>query len=138
MYLKHQISLYLSCVLMAICMCSKAAEPTLNGLAIHSELGKEQFIGALYSSIPGSDATTMANAPSLRMELKIVSPEGMTTRRFSRTWIEGMAINNTQAQLTDQADFMVKFDSMFKGRLMQNDHITFSYAQTKGVNIFVN
>lgn len=138
MHLKHQISLYLSFILMAFCVYAKAAEPALNGLAIHSELGKEQFIGALFSSIPGDNANTIMSAPSMRMELKVVAPEGLTTRRFSRTWIEGMAINNTQAQLTDQADYMVKFDSMFKGRLMQNDHISFSYTQTKGVNIFVN
>ncbi len=138
MRLKHQLSLYLSFVLIAFCAFAKAADPLLNGLSIHSELGKEQFIGALFSSTLGDNANTILSAPSMRMELKIVAPEGMTTRRFSRTWIEGMAINNTQAQLTDQAEYMVKFDSMIKSRLMQNDHIAFSYTQTKGVNVFVN
>ena len=74
----------------------------------------------------------------MRMELKIVTPDGVTTRRFRRMWIEGMAINNPSQQLTAQADNMVKFDGMFKGRLEMNDHVVFSQAPGEGVNISVN
>ena len=139
MRLKHQLSLFLRFILIAFCSCAQAQDTMLNGLATHSELGKEQFIGALFSNILSDNAITLTtSAQSLRMELKIVAPEGMTIRRFSRTWIEGMAINNSQAQLTDQADNMVKFDSLFKGRFIQNDTIAFSYTKNKGVNILVN
>ena len=139
MHLKHHLSVCLSFLLVVLCASTQAADPMLNGLAVHSELGKEQFIGALYSNVLSDNVNTLTTtAQSMRMELKIAAPEGMTTRRFSRTWIEGMAINNTQADLTDQAEYMVKFDSMFKGRFVQNDDIVFSYTQTKGVSVSVN
>jgi len=111
----------------------------LNGMAIHVDLGKEQFIGALYST-PLSDNPDklLANTQSMRMELKIVAPEGVTTRRFSRWWIEGMAINNSASLLTDQADNMVKFDGLFKGRFAPNDTIAFISEPGKGVNITIN
>ena len=118
---------------------AQAAEPLLNGVAIQAELGKEQFIGALYSNLLSDNIDVLTNgAQSMRMELKITMPEGMTTRRFSRMWIEGMAINNSPELLTAEAGNMVKFDGLFKGRLLQNDNIVFNYEQKKGVNVSVN
>src|SRR6187551_3789581 len=108
---------YLSQVLISISLlilCHAArAEPMLNGIGVHQELGREVFIGALYSESLSNDANTlMNNAQSMRMELKIVAPEGLTTRRFSRMWIEGMAVNSKADVLTAQADNMVKFDGL--------------------------
>lgn len=115
------------------------AEPLLNGIAIHEELGKEQFIGAIYSETLSDSADTLINSRSaMKMELKVVTPDGLTTRRFSRMWIEGMAINNATSQLTAQADNMVKFDGLFKGRLEINDHIVFDQTPGQGVEVRVN
>lgn len=115
------------------------AEPLLNGMGAHQELGQEVFIGALYSDTlsDNSDVLLNTNLP-MRMELKMVTPDGMTTRRFSRLWIEGMAINQKADVLTEQADNMVKFDGLFKGRFQANDHIVFSSVPGNGVNISVN
>ena len=114
------------------------AEPLLNGMGAHQELGQEVFIGALYSDTlsDNSDVLLNTNLP-MRMELKMVTPDGMTTRRFSRLWIEGMAINQKADVLTEQADNMVKFDGLFKGRFQANDHIVFSSTPGSGVNISV-
>jgi protein TonB len=115
------------------------ADPMLNGIGVHQELGQEVFIGALYAESLSNNADTLitANQPA-RMELKIVSADGMTTRRFSRMWIEGMAINSKADVLTAQADNMVKFDGLFKGRFSKDDHIVFANSPDKGVNIVVN
>lgn len=115
------------------------AEPMLNGIGVQQELGQEVFIGALYAESLSNNADTLisTNQPA-RMELKIVSAEGLTTRRFSRMWIEGMAINSKADVLTAQADNMVKFDGLFKGRFLKDDHIVFANTPDKGVNISVN
>jgi TonB family protein len=108
-------------------------------MAVHQELGNEQFIGALYSETLSDNADTLisSNLP-IRMELKIVTPDGMATRRFSRMWIEGMAINNSSSLLTAQADNMVKFDGLFKGWLRERDHIVFALTPGSGIDIRVN
>jgi TonB family protein len=49
-----------------------------------------------------------------------------------------MAINNSAALLTEQADNMVKFDGLFKGRFAPNDTIAFTSEPGKGVNITIN
>ena len=134
----HKFNWLLALSLTLLCSLAKA-EPMLNGIALHQELGQEVFIGALYSDTLSNNSDNLLNSNgSMRMELKIVAPEGMTTRRFSRLWIEGMAINNKPDLLTAQADNMVKFDGLFKGRFLSNDHIVFSSAPGNGVNISVN
>jgi len=138
MQLKSITQFCISILLLGFCSMASAA-PMLNGMATHVDLGKEQFIGALYSTSLSDNADKLlASTQPMRMELKIVSPDGVTTRRFSRWWIEGMAINNSTTLLTEQADNMVKFDGLFKGRFAPNDTIAFISEPGKGVNITIN
>lgn len=138
MTFKRYLSLCFGVLVASCCSLAVAAEPMLNGIAVHTELSKEQFIGELYSNPLSDNPDTLASSTqAMRMELKILTPD-MSMRRFSRLWIEGMAINNTPALLTEQADNMVKFDGLFKGRLVPNDTVIFSYEPGKGVNVTVN
>lgn len=138
MFLKTILRIYYPLILALFCLPTYAA-PLLNGMAVHSELGNEQFIGALYSETLSDNAETLINSNlPMRMELKIVTPDGMATRRFSRMWIEGMAINNSSSLLTAQADNMVEFDGLFKGWLRQGDHLIFAVTPGNGVDISVN
>lgn len=115
------------------------AEPMLNGIGVHQELGREIFIGALFSeSLSNDPGTLLHNQQPRRMELKIVSPEGITARRFSRLWIEGLAVNSKADALMAQAENTVAFDAMFKGRLEQNDFVKISHSPGKGVTVSLN
>lgn len=129
----------LTCIsLLMLCQLTRA-EPMLNGIGVHQELGREVFIGALFSESLSNDSDTLMNTVQpMRMELKIVAPEGLTTRRFSRMWIEGMAVNSKADVLTAQADNMVKFDGLFKGRFLKDDFISFINNPGRGVDIAVN
>lgn len=138
MRFNHLFRVLISISLLILCQATRA-EPMLNGIGVHQELGREVFIGALYSESLSNDADTLINnTQAMRMDLKIVAPEGLTTRRFSRMWIEGMAVNNKADALTAQADNMVKFDGLFKGRFVKDDVISFTTGPGKGVNIAVN
>jgi TonB family protein len=138
MRFNHLFRILISISLFVFCQLTRA-EPMLNGIGVHQELGQEVFIGALYSESLSNDADTlMNNIQPMRMELKIVSTDGLTTRRFSRMWIEGMAVNSKADVLTAQADNMVKFDGLFKGRFLKNDTISFTNNPGKGVDINVN
>lgn len=115
------------------------ATTLLNGIALHRELGRDQFWGALYTELPSDNAEVLITSPvAKRMELKILAAEGMTLRRFSRMWIEGAAINNASGVLMAQADNMVTFDSFFGGRFETNDHIVLRFVPGEGVDVEVN
>jgi periplasmic protein TonB len=140
MYLHYSyISKLLAGLFITICYASASAAPMLNGIGLHNELGQELFAGALYSESLSNDANTLLNSnAAMRMELKIITPDGITPRRFSGMWIEGMAINNKSDALTAQADNMVLFDGLFKARLQKGDQIIIFSAPGKGINISVN
>lgn len=126
-------------VSLLLCWHLSRAEPLLNGVGVHQELGREVFIGALFSESLSNDAgTLLRNQQPMRMELKIVSPEGITARRFSRLWIEGLAVNSKADALMAQAENTVAFDGMFRGRLVQNDHVKISHTPGKGVTVTLN
>lgn len=115
------------------------AEPMLNGVGVHQELGREVFIGALYSeSLSNDPGTLLRSSQPMRLELKIVAPEGVTARRFSRLWIEGLAVNSKADELMAQADNTVLFDNMFKGRLQQDDHVIIASTPGNGISISLN
>jgi len=138
MRFNHLFRVLVSVSLLMLCQLTRA-EPMLNGIGVHQELGQEVFIGALYSESLSNDADTLINTTQpMRMELKIAAPDGLTTRRFSRMWIEGMAVNSKADVLTAQADNMVKFDGLFKGRFLKGDFIIFANSPGKGVDISVN
>lgn len=134
----HLFRVFISIALLSLCHLTRA-EPMLNGIGVHQELGREVFIGALYSESLSNNADTLLNTVQpMRMELKVVAPDGLTTRRFSRMWIEGMAVNARADALTAQADNMVKFDGLFKGRFLKDDVISFKNTPGAGVDISVN
>ncbi len=118
---------------------SALAASSLNGLASHQELGNEMFIGALYLESRTDSANTALTSPGAkRMELRITAENGIPSRRFSRMWIEGVSINNSGSVLGAQADNMVAFSNLFRGRLRQNDIVTIALNPGTGVEVGVN
>lgn len=115
------------------------AEPLLNGVGVHQELSREVFIGALFSeSLSNDPSTFLRSSQPMRMELKIAAPEGVTARRFSRLWIEGLAVNSKADELMAQADNTVLFDNMFKGRLEKDDHVVIANIPGSGISVSLN
>lgn len=138
MRFNHLFRALLGIFLVIICHVVRA-EPMLNGVGVHQELGREVFIGALFSESLSNDASALLRNPQpMRMELKIVATEGMTARRFSRMWIEGLAVNSKADALMAQADNTVIFDAMFKGRLLKDDHVIITNTPGKGVSVSLN
>jgi periplasmic protein TonB len=97
------------------------ADSLLNGLALHKELNKEQFIGGLYSDALSDDAADLfSSSGAKRIELKVVAKR-LSARRLNSQWIEGMAINNPASLLTVQAENMVAFTAFVKRSLRAGD-----------------
>lgn len=126
-------------LVLASLSCVVRAESGLNGVALYSELGNELFIAALYSGQTGTNAQELINGSyPKRIELKILSAQGMTQRQFSRMWRESVAINNARNLLISQADNMVYFEELIRDRLELNDHLVISYLPAEGVSVSLN
>mgnify|MGYP000002158862 FL=1 len=114
------------------------AEPLLNGLAPHLELGQERFIAGLYvESLSEDAASIMGDAGHKRMALHVTAKR-LSHRSLRRMWIEGMAINTPSGQLTKYAKDTVTFAGLFKSKLTKGDIILIDSQPGEGTAVSVN
>jgi protein TonB len=126
-------------LLLMMASSSMRAESGLNGVAVYSELGSELFIAALYSGQTGTNAQELINGSyTKRIELKVLSQQGIAVRQFNRIWFESVTINNAQDVLIAHADNMVYFQALIRDRLESNDHLVIGYAPGEGVSVSLN
>ena len=109
-------------IAVAIIFCGAThAAPLLNGVAMYSELGSEKFMAGLYSSeLTRSANQVLGDQVEKRIEVRVVD-ERLSTRRFKRMWIEGIAINSSSQELQAHAENMAKFSNMLKVKLKRGD-----------------
>lgn len=97
------------------------AAPRLNGMALHVQLGEEQFIAALYADTLSSDARDlMLKEEDKAMELRILA-DNLFARRFQRMWIEGIAINAGTSEMEKNAEHLANFSNSLKVRMIRGD-----------------
>lgn len=102
-------------------LAAEGAEPRLNGMAIHSQLGKEQFIAALYAETPSTEARELLTAEQNKaMELRILEGN-LYPRRFQRMWIEGIAINAGAVEMEKFAQHLADFSNLLRPKLTTGD-----------------
>lgn len=132
---------WVSCIGLLLVMLSGGlrAESGLNGVAVYSELGNDVFLGALYSGQIGTNAQELINGSyPKRIELKVISPQGITQRQFSRIWRESVAINSARDLLTAQVNNLIYFDGLIRDRLEPGDHLVIGFIPGRGVTISLN
>ncbi|VUD52652.1 hypothetical protein TDB9533_01673 [Thalassocella blandensis] len=97
------------------------AEALLNGVTTHSELGTEQFVAGLFASTLSKNASSILTANEEKaIEVRVLA-DRLSTRRFKRMWIEGMAINASPQELEKQANNMAAFSNMLRVKLKRGD-----------------
>ncbi len=115
-----------------------SAKTQLNGLAVHTELGSEQFIAAVYSEQATTDARQLLlSGENKVMELRVVDAR-IYPRRFQRMWIEGMAINAGQRELEKHSEAMAEFGNLLNIRLRAGDVFRIERSADVGLTVSVN
>lgn len=129
---------WLLALLTSLFFTAAQAEPQLNGVAPYTKLGQEQFLAGLYLPGTTADVTTALNAGGeRRMELRITA-DNISARSLNRVWIEGMAINIAADTLQKNADGMVAFNNLLKGRLQQGDVLLVDDLPNEGIKVSLN
>lgn len=113
------------------------AQPLLNGVATHAELGKEQFIAGLFTAtLSDSSSTILSSQEEKRIQVRVLAPR-LSSRRFRRMWIEGMAINASPSELEKHANDMADFSNMVKIKMIEGDIFSVDRSES-GVTVAIN
>lgn len=141
MYWLTTFTRYTAYTLALTCLfvCHKAtAALDLNGIAAHSEFGKDQYMAALYLEDLSADSKqVLLSNQRKRMEIKVVA-DRLFARKFKRQWIEGVAINAGNFDLKKHAQNLANFSNMLKVKLIKNDTLTIERTFRRGVEVAVN
>lgn len=114
------------------------SQPVLNGMAVHTELGEEQFIAALYIDTPTSSSRDfIVSDVNKAMEMRIVA-DRLFPRRFQRLWVESIAINAGAAELEAHAQNLADFSNMLRVRLRAGDIVRFERIKEEEVRVLIN
>lgn len=111
------------CVVWAVLMVvsSANAEMPLNGVAVYSRFGQEQFMAGLYTpKLTARDTDLLQSDGPGAMELRIID-DRIFPRRFQRMWIEGIAINARDQELESFAPLMAEFSNLLNIQLRRGD-----------------
>jgi len=123
---------------MLVATLGSQAEPLLNGLAPHLELGKERFIAGLYVDELSGDAASLLNSGGQKRMVLHVTTKRLSHRALKRMWIEGMAINTPSSQLIKYAKDTVAFAGLFKSKLTAGDVITIASDPETDTTVSIN
>ncbi|AQQ69600.1 energy transducer TonB [Microbulbifer agarilyticus] len=108
------------------------AASLLNGLALEQQFNKDRYFVAVYSDqLADNTSALLDNNVSRSLQIRVIE-DRLSARRLRNQWMESIAINNPSDTLTGQANNMVTFANLFKGRLMSGDHLSIDYAPDTG------
>ena len=124
--------------MLCIAASSAKAEMPLNGVAIYSRFGQEQFLAGLYvSKHTAREADLFQSMAPAIMELRI-EDDRIFPRRFQRMWVEGIAINSRDQELETFAPLMADFSNMLNVQLRRGDIFRIERIADKSVKIQLN
>lgn len=118
---KQPLSIALGLLLWMFGSITSYAATSLNGVSLHTELQQEQFMAGLYLTTPSESAKQIL-VINEEKELQVrVLTDRIKSRKFKRMWIEGMAINASNKELSEQSANMANFSNMLKITLIRGD-----------------
>lgn len=109
----------------------------INGIAKHSELGQESFIGALFTTnLSDSARDIILSDEEKEIQVRVLANR-LSARRFRRMWIEGLAINASANELETHSENMATFSNMLKVTLVRGDIFSVQ-RNSESVKIIIN
>lgn len=125
------IKILIALMVFATAVTAQAA-PLLNGLALEQQFNKDRYIAAVYSDTLADSANVLLdNNTTRKLEVRIIA-DGLSARRFRNQWMEAIAINNSGDVLSGQAENMVTFANLFKGRFYKGDQLSVAFDGNSG------
>ncbi|GLS25757.1 hypothetical protein GCM10007877_14710 [Marinibactrum halimedae] len=107
---------------------SSYASNMINGLASYEKLGKQQFIAVLYTDSPTKNSADVLYSNNSRAMELVITSRSMSQRALGRMWIEGVSINASTQELTQNAEALASLTGLIKGRLRQNDRLRLEFS----------
>ena len=110
------------------------AELKLNGSAIYQDLGKQQFVAALFVDDLSNNANSIQLQQSpKRMEVRIIND--YSKRRWLNLWMQSISINNDRESFSGSAQEVIDIMRAPKSAPKRGDVIEYLYDPELGTSV---
>ena len=113
------------------------AELKLNGSAIYQDLGKQQFVAALFVDDLSNNANSIQLQQSpKRMEVRIIND--YSKRRWLNLWMQSISINNDRESFSGSAQEVIDIMRAPKSAPKRGDVIEYLFDPELGTSVRFN
>ncbi|PHS15724.1 MAG: hypothetical protein COA86_13725 [Kangiella sp.] len=112
---------------------------TLNllGIAIHSELRNEIYIGAMFAPAEVDNYKSLYDT-SITKNMSLRFIQGYSKRKIARLWKQRIAMNNEKSKWQPLTKDIIRFAKIFKRTMQAGDEIKLIYIPSEGTKIYLN
>ena len=117
--------------------CTAKAELILNGSTVYSDLGRDQFVAALYTETVHSNPQVIETLDSeKRMEVRILN--NYSKRRWINLWMQSISINNSRENFSDSAEELIALMQAAKSAPQKGDILEYLFSPQSGTSMRFN
>ena len=114
-----------------------SAELILNGSTIYTDLGRDQFVAALYTEIRHSNPQAIETMESdKRMEVRILND--YSKRRWVNLWMQSISINNNREAFSAAAEELIALMQAPKSAPRKGDLLEYIFSPQEGTSMRFN
>jgi protein TonB len=127
----------LAIAFIAMFACTAKAELILNGSTIYSDLGKDQFVAALYTETAHNNPQMIQVMESeKRMEVRILN--NYSKRRWINLWMQSISINNNREAFSESAEELIALMQAPKSAPKKGDVLEYIFSPENGTSMRFN
>ena len=127
----------LTIAMVAVLSSSVNAELILNGSTIYSDLGKDQFVAALYIETAHNNPQVIQTMDSnKRMEVRMLN--NYSKRRWVNLWMQSISINNSRENFSDSAEELIALMQAPKSAPKKGDVLEYIFSPQQGTSMRFN
>ncbi len=109
----------------------------LLGIAIHSELRNDIYIGAMFAPPPIDNYKRLYD-PSITKNMSLRFLQAYSQRKVARLWKQRIAMNNPKSVWQPLTKDIVRFAKIFNRPMESGDEINLIYIPNAGTKIYLN
>ena len=117
--------------------CTVNAELILNGSAIYTDLGRDQFVAGLYMETVQNNPDVIQGMDSeKRMEVRIIN--NYSKRRWVNLWMQSISINNSREDFSGAAEELIALMQAPKTAPKKGDILEYLFSPESGTSMRFN
>jgi TonB family protein len=119
------------------CALASGSDLSLNGSTIYEDLGKQQFVAALFVDTINSNANSLQLQQSpKRMEVRLLN--NYSKRRWLNLWMQSISINNDRDSFSGSAQEVIDIMQAPKSAPKKGDIIEYLFDPKEGTSVRFN